>query len=141
MPCRVAARSGSWRPFGPHAAVISASNIARITAIPAATLIASSPSRAVEATSARASRTSPGRSVTPNSASSAGASVFDTTRNIGTVFTAVPFLRCSWRITRDLPPGRTQAGDRHLKSHDAQDTLSRSVSTKLASTSSCCRRR
>src|SRR6266545_917251 len=128
MPCRVAARSGSCLPLGPHAAVISASNIARITANPAATLIANSPSRAAEATSASASCTSPGKSVTPNSAKASG---FDTTRNVGTVFTAVPFLRCSWRITRDLPPGRTQAGDRHLKSHEDRDTLRRGVRRQL----------
>jgi hypothetical protein len=68
-PWRVAARSGSCLPFGPHAAAISASNIVCITAIPAATLIASSPSLATDAMSARASWNSAGRSVTPNSAS------------------------------------------------------------------------
>jgi hypothetical protein len=37
--------------------------------------------------------------------------------------TAVPCLRCSWRITRDLPLGESQAGDRHLKSHDVRGNL------------------
>jgi hypothetical protein len=31
--------------------------------------------------------------------------------------------------TRDLPDGRSQAGDRHLKIHDERDNLGRSVST------------
>jgi IstB-like ATP binding protein len=32
-------------------------------------------------------------------------------------------LWCSWRITRDLPDGRTQAGDHHLKFYDRRDNL------------------
>jgi hypothetical protein len=37
--------------------------------------------------------------------------------------TAVPFLGCSWRITRDLPLGGSQVGDRHLKFHETRDNL------------------
>ena len=61
-PWRTAVRSGSCLPFGPHASAISASNIAAITASPAATLIASSPSRAAPAISVIASWISSGRS-------------------------------------------------------------------------------
>jgi hypothetical protein len=32
-------------------------------------------------------------------------------------------LWCSWRITRDLPDGRAQAGDRHLKIYEPRDNL------------------
>src|ERR1019366_9664558 len=35
----------------------------------------------------------------------------------------VPCLGCSWRNARYLPAGRDQAGDRHLKFHDARDNL------------------
>ena len=55
MPWRTAARFRSCLPFGPATSAISASNIACITAIPAATLIASSPSRAAPAISVSAS--------------------------------------------------------------------------------------
>ena len=37
--------------------------------------------------------------------------------------TAVPFLGCSWRITRDLPLGGSQVGDRHLKFYETRDNL------------------
>lgn len=30
---------------------------------------------------------------------------------------------CSWRITRDLPRGNAQVGDRHLKFHEDRDNL------------------
>ena len=62
LPWRTAARSGSCLPFGPATPAISASNIACITAIPAATLIANNPSRAAPAISAIASWISSGRS-------------------------------------------------------------------------------
>ena len=58
------ARPGSCLPFGPHASAISASNIACITAIPAATLIASSPSRTAPAMSVTASWISSGTRAT-----------------------------------------------------------------------------
>jgi len=32
-------------------------------------------------------------------------------------------LWCSWRITRDLPDGRAQVGDRHLKIYESRDNL------------------
>jgi hypothetical protein len=32
-------------------------------------------------------------------------------------------LWCSWRITRDLPDGRAQVGDRHLKIYEPGDNL------------------
>jgi hypothetical protein len=32
-------------------------------------------------------------------------------------------LWCSWRITRDLPEGRAQVGDRHLKIYEPRDNL------------------
>jgi hypothetical protein len=32
-------------------------------------------------------------------------------------------LWCSWRITRDLPDGRAQVGDRHLKIYEPRDNL------------------
>ena len=86
VPWRTAARPGSCLPFGPHASAISASNIACITAIPAATLIASSPSRAAPAMSVIASRTSSGRS------GNATASAVSARRTVGTVFMAVPYL-------------------------------------------------
>ena len=35
---------------------------------------------------------------------------------------AVPFSWCSWRITRDLPDGRAQVGDRHLKIYESGTT-------------------
>jgi hypothetical protein len=72
-------------PFGPHASVISASNIAAITAIPAATLIASSPSRAAPAMSVIASRISSGRS------GNTTASAASARQTVGTVFMAVPY--------------------------------------------------
>jgi hypothetical protein len=56
-------------PFGPQDAAISASNIATITAIPAATLIANSPSRAAPAISANANPISSGRSANTTAAS------------------------------------------------------------------------
>jgi hypothetical protein len=34
---------------------------------------------------------------------------------------------CSWPITRDLPLGRTQAGDRHLNFYEDRDTLRQQV--------------
>ena len=49
VPWRTATRSGLCLPFGPAISVISASNIACITASPATTLIASRPSRAAPA--------------------------------------------------------------------------------------------
>jgi hypothetical protein len=33
-------------------------------------------------------------------------------------------LWCSWRITRDLPDGRAQVGDRHLNFYESWDNLS-----------------
>src|SRR4051812_28210859 len=123
-PWRTAARSGSCRPFGPHAAAISAVNIVCITAIPAATLIASSPSRAAPAISVNASRTSAGRSLTPSSASSAGASGFDTTRSVGTVFMAVPLS--SWVSLAGHPRPTTRqdpGGGPPPKFHEDRDTL------------------
>ena len=36
-----------------------------------------------------------------------------------------PSLWCSWRITRDLPDGRAQVGDRHLKIYEPRDNLGR----------------
>ena len=84
LPWRTAARPGSCLPFGPHASAISASNIAGITAIPAATLIANSPSRAAPAISAIASPISSGRS------GNTTASVVSARRTVGTVFMAVP---------------------------------------------------
>src|SRR3954454_19137262 len=123
-PWRTAARSGSCRPFGPHAAAISASNIVCITAIPAATLIASSPSRAAPAISVNASRTSAGRSLMPSSASSAGESGFDTTRSVGTVFMAVPFS--SWVSLAGHPRPTTRqdsGGGPPPKFHEDRDML------------------
>ena len=70
-------------PFGPATSAISASNIACITAIPAATLIASSPSRAAPAISVIASWISSGRSGKP---AACGASA---RRTVGSVFMAV----------------------------------------------------
>jgi len=57
---RVALRSASWRPFGPHTAVTSASIIAAITCNPAPTAKASSPSRTSPASSANATLTRSG---------------------------------------------------------------------------------
>jgi hypothetical protein len=34
-----------------------------------------------------------------------------------------PSSRCSWRITRDLPDGRAQVGDRHLNLYESRDNL------------------
>jgi len=34
-----------------------------------------------------------------------------------------PCCRSSWRNARHLPDGRSRAGDRHLKFHDARDNL------------------
>jgi hypothetical protein len=34
-------------------------------------------------------------------------------------------LWCSWRITRGLPDGRAQVGDRHLKFYEPRDNLQR----------------
>jgi len=36
-------------------------------------------------------------------------------------------LWCSWRITRDLPDGRAQVGDRHLKIYESRDNLLLSI--------------
>src|SRR6185369_11727813 len=84
-PWRTAARFVSCLPLGPHAWLISASNIAAITASPAATLIAISPSRAAPAISASVSWISSGRS------GSAAASAVSTRRTVGTVFMSVPY--------------------------------------------------
>ena len=59
-PWRVALRSASWRPLGPHTAVTSASIIAAITCSPAPTARASSPSRTSPANSANATLTCSG---------------------------------------------------------------------------------
>jgi hypothetical protein len=37
-------------------------------------------------------------------------------------------LWCSWRITRDLPDGRAQVGDRHLKIYEPRDNLMADIS-------------
>ena len=84
-PWRTAARPASCLPFGPHASAISASNIAAITASPAATLIAISPSRAAPAISVSANWMSSGRS---GNAAASGVSARPT---VGTVFMAVPY--------------------------------------------------
>src|SRR4051794_37787112 len=85
--------------------------------------------------SVSASRTSAGRSVIPSSSASAGASLFDTTRSVGTVFTAVPFLRVFLGgFTRGLLLGRTQVGDRHLNFHEDRDTLAKGVDDLFVTT-------
>src|SRR6202011_2422077 len=96
---------------------ISASNNACITAIPAATLIASSPSRAAPAISVSASAISSGRS------GNTTASAVSATRIVGTVLTAVPsFVGVLGSSPEDLPSGRPQVRDRHLKFHEDRDT-------------------
>ena len=60
LPCRVAARSGSCLPCGPHSASTSAAIIAAITCRPAPTAIASSPSRTSAAISPIATLTTSG---------------------------------------------------------------------------------
>ncbi len=59
-PCRTAARSGSWRPLGPHTAVTSASMSAAITCNPVPTARASRPSRSSPASSPSATLTCSG---------------------------------------------------------------------------------
>jgi hypothetical protein len=47
-------------------------------------------------------------------------------RIVGTVFMAVPysfFVGVLGGSPEDLPPGRTQVRDRHLKSHEDRDNL------------------
>src|SRR5262245_257445 len=126
VPCRTAVRSGSCLPFGPAIAVISASNIACITAIPAATLIANSPSRVAAAISVNTSPTSSGRS------GNSTVSDKSATRTTGTVFTSGPLPSgVPWQVTRDLPLGRTQVGDRHLKFHEDWDNLAGTAAAPL----------
>jgi hypothetical protein len=59
-PWRTAARSGSWRPFGPANAVTSASIIAYMTCMPAPTARANKPSFAASAISPNDTNTSAG---------------------------------------------------------------------------------
>jgi hypothetical protein len=52
------------------------------------------------------------------------ASVVSATRTVGTVFIAVPSLAgVLWSVTRDLPCGTTQVGERHLELHGYRDNL------------------
>ena len=105
LPWRTATRCGSCLPFGPVAAVTSASNIAAITAIPAATLIASSPSRATTAISASARLTSCGRPLTPTPWTCVTICTL-----LGTVFTAVPLIWSGRLGGRPTPTARQASG-------------------------------
>jgi len=120
VPCRVAARSGSCLPRGPHNASTSAAIIAAITCSPAPTARASSPSRTSAAISSITTLTTSGTTGTgtsPRTLTLVRAVFF-----WKSLLTAVPRLGCLGRRPRS-PLGRAQAGDRHLNFHDTRGNL------------------
>ena len=120
VPCRLAVRSGSCFPFGPHTALTSACINWAITCNPAPTARASSPSRMSAAISSIATLTCSGTDSMLVSASFIWY----------LLFTVVPcLLGSSLADAQHLPQGRHQAGDRHLKFHESRDNLKRSSSS------------
>jgi hypothetical protein len=106
-------------PFGPQDSVISTSNMACITASPAATLIANSPSPGCTSHIAHRQRDLLRQLRQHHRISS----VSQTNSRYGLHKRSLSWWVFFDRITRDLPSGRPQVRDRHLKIHEDRDNL------------------